>query len=482
MRKTEELLLIQRYIEAQMKAMSMEAPEVRSKAAEQMLEVVEQMIEFQKISIEEAKQVMHISSQISSFDVEISHMSEYLADFAAKLADLSQSNLAIVEETTATMGQVRDNVRYTSERLNQLSKESKELTEKNNEGRRLLQEVESLKESVVADTKQMNIQIDNLVQMVREIEGIVDSVQGIAGKTNLLALNASIEAARAGEQGKGFAVVADEVGELAENTQKELDSMKQFVQKIYQASVIGQESTEKASRSTQEMSGKLDTVFQTVGDNINMLEQVAGDVAAMNEYMNMVELASSDVNDAMEQCSRDAEQITNLTVTVSDLAEETKQAADQIGMIDEKITQSTKLLYKGLNTGITMLSNKELVDVLSSARQAHRDWAEKVVQMATQMKVIPLQMDSNKCAFGHFYNAITMTHPSLRDIWNGLSSVHSKYHKLGRKVTDAVRENDVVGAQKGSKEAEELSKEIVATMDRMIQIIEDMTKQGESVF
>ncbi len=482
MRKANEIQAIQKYIEVRMKGKEIQRPGVKTREAVQLLEKIDQVLEFQKISVGEAKQVMHISSQISSFDVEMSHMSEYLAGFAAKLSDLSQSNLAIVEETTATMGQVRDNVGFTSQRLNQLSEESRELTEKNNEGKRLLEEVETLKEGVVEDTRQMDDQIMKLVRLVEEIEGIVDSVQGIAAQTNLLALNASIEAARAGEQGKGFAVVAGEVGKLAENTQKELDAMKRFVQKIYEASKAGQESTAQASSSTQEMSGKLDIVFRTVGDNINMLEQVAGDVAAINDYMRMVEQASGDVNAAMEQCSQDAEEITNLTMTVSELADETSQAADQISGIETKITESTRLLYKGLNTGITMLTNQELIDVLESAKQAHRDWAEKVSGMADQMKVLPLQLDSNKCAFGHFYNAITIKHPQLAGRWNSLSEVHKRFHTLGRHVIDAIGSNDMDRAGRESREAESLSREIVKTLDDMIHQIKAMSDQRQDVF
>lgn len=482
MAKSNDILFLQKYVEASMRNEKKEKPILKTEQAVKLLDQIDKALQYQRMAVREAKEIMSISSKISGFDVDMSHMANYLADFTGKLADLSQSNLSVVEETTSTMTQVMENVGYTSSRLKKLSEESATLTEKNNDGRRLLQEVEELKEGVVKDTTQMNEEILSLVGLVQEIEGIVDSVQGIASQTNLLALNASIEAARAGEQGKGFAVVATEVGKLAENTQQELNAMRDFVTKIYEASKIGQESTERTVSSTREMSGKIDAVFSTVGDNINMLQKVAEDVSAINDYMQMIQTATEEVNAAMEQCSRDAEEVTELTVTVSQLADESRMVSEEMQQIDEMITSSTNNLYQGLNMGITMLTNGELIEVLQAARKAHQDWAVKVTQMKDKMKLLPLQLDANKCAFGHFYNAITMRHPKLTTIWNKLSAVHQKYHSLGRKVMETIEREDTEGAEKYCQEAVKMSGEILGMLDQMIELVETMTKQGEAVF
>jgi methyl-accepting chemotaxis protein len=93
----------------------------------------------------------------------------------------------------------------------------------------------------------------------QEISTIVDTINLIAERTNLLSLNASIEAARAGEAGRGFAVVAEEIRNLADRSARAtadiaaiIRGLQAVVQEAVAATLEGQRVAEESGRLAEE--------------------------------------------------------------------------------------------------------------------------------------------------------------------------------------------------------------------------------------
>ncbi len=106
---------------------------------------------------------------------------------------------------------------------------------------------------------------------VSAIGAMVTTINGIADKTNMLALNASIEAARAGDAGRGFSVVAGEVKELAQQTAKATAQIRE------QIKVIQQES-ETVSTSIGTVTEMTANINEQARDAANQVESKSSDV------------------------------------------------------------------------------------------------------------------------------------------------------------------------------------------------------------
>lgn len=104
--------------------------------------------------------------------------------------------------------------------------------------------MQQLREQVQESAKR----IKRLADSSLEIGDIIDLISGITEQTHVLALNASIQAASAGEAGRGFAVVAEEVQRLAERSG---EAARQIAQLVKTVQVDAQEAVAAMERSTQ---------------------------------------------------------------------------------------------------------------------------------------------------------------------------------------------------------------------------------------
>ena len=470
------------YVEGKLQGKQVVKPEIEYPLHQKVLNNFEKLLTNEEKMANSAKEILEIVSSLSTFDVGMQHISYELLDFAGKISTLSESSLAIVQQTTASMQEVNSSIGETASTLNHLTERSVELTEKNNESVNLLQEMQVLKENVERDTQTMNDKIEQLVELAIEVGKIVESVQNIAEQTNLLALNAAIEAARAGEHGRGFAVVADEVRKLADDTRKNLVGMENFVNSIRTASQEGKESLERTMESTGQMSEKIELVSTTIGRNVEMLNSVVYDVEKINTSIKGINIAANEISKAMDASSADAEKLTIMTQSIHQEAAQSVDYARQIAEIDERLSGLVGDMLEALKGGSNAITNQELLDVIENAMIAHKNWVQGLKRIVEEMRVYPIQTNSHKCAFGHFYHAIRIDNPEIAEDWNLIDNIHDQFHLTGDRVIEAVKQDDPQAAAQIYEEAIALSSQLLNLMDKVASKVRELTEKGINVF
>ena len=147
-------------------------------------------------------------------------------------------------------------------------------------------------------------------QQIHKITKLTGDILGIAGTTNLLALNASIEAARAGEAGKGFAVVAEEIRNLADSSRESANHIKEISDRVVESV---QELSDNATRLLTFVNTKVladyDTLENTgknyheAADHVDeMMADVREQIGRIQESLQHVNTA----NDSIEKTVNDS--------------------------------------------------------------------------------------------------------------------------------------------------------------------------------
>jgi methyl-accepting chemotaxis protein len=200
----------------------------------------------------------------------------------------------------------------------------------------------SIQKSVI----ESNTITKSLHERSKEVRSILDVITGIAGQTNLLALNAAIEAARAGEHGKGFAVVADEVRKLAEQSQNSATEIREIVEGIQVDTKNSVEIMERITENVQEgvdvsneAIEKFNQIIHSMKEITPQMEEVSataqrvsaavqGVTVTTNEIANSAQgnaAASQEVAASSEEQLASMEEISSSAESLSFMAEDLKE-------------------------------------------------------------------------------------------------------------------------------------------------------------
>jgi methyl-accepting chemotaxis protein len=215
-------------------------------------------VEFSKTAEREREEVQRMTANIGSAVQLLQHvatLAENSNQAAAQATATTQTAMETVNGTVLGMSAIRETIAETEKRIKRLGERS------------------------------------------QEISGIVNLINSITERTQVLALNASMEAAAAGDVGRGFAVIAEEVQGLAESARSATAQISSLVTNIQQETketigtvnrtiaqvVEGSGQAEQAGRQmlvTQEASAKLVNMVQQIAEAAQAQVQIANELSA----------------------------------------------------------------------------------------------------------------------------------------------------------------------------------------------------------
>lgn len=396
--------------------------------------------------------------QISSLDLTVQHETDKILEISHNVAKATEVIFGASGEHSELEG--NNSLEQLTNTIIRVSEETEEVYQKIEKGQQELTSIRDLSAQAIEVSKEMRKDMDELLDVINNMNEVIAGIESISMQTNLLALNASIEAARAGKAGRGFAVVADEIRALAEQTQKLTGDMGEFVEGIRGASQKSAGSTTNTIDALGTMTGKIGNVWELNDENQRHVSKVSESVTSLAAV-------SEEISSTMAEMEN---QLRNSTDFMREIGNELMKATEPVVEIEETLDSAVKQMGQMSNDSFFHMKNAEFCRYVQNAINAHRGWIKNLEKMVRERVIVPLQLDSSKCGFGHFYYSITPEIPGIREIWDGLAEKHQKFHGFGSDVINALFNEDYAKAEQVCRAAEEYSRELIADMEKMIQI------------
>ncbi len=210
-------------------------------------------------------------------------------------------------------------------------------------------ELQEKAEETTNITAQVISNIEGLNKRTRMIGTIIDTITDIAEETTLLSLNASIEAARAGEAGRGFTVVADNIKKLAEQSVASTDEIRSIVE------AIGQETrtvVANANKAGEIIQRQADVVTQTTVSFDSMSKEVSRlleKVTLITENIQRIQEVKDDSVDKMSSISAVTEEAVASVTTVAARTQEQVTIVDELLELSKKLSEQVQRLDDSMN-------------------------------------------------------------------------------------------------------------------------------------
>jgi methyl-accepting chemotaxis protein len=259
-----------------------------------------------------------ISTQMTGGSTQTASMANTVSRSTAEVMDNMTSVSAAMEEATVNMNTVAAAAEEMSATIQEIAQNS--------------ERARNTTSSAVVKAQQASGRVNELGEAAREINAVTATITAISSQTNLLALNATIEAARAGEAGRGFAVVANEIKELAQQTARATDDIRDRIGGI-------QSVTSQTVNDISGISGVITEVNEIVATIAAAVEEQSVTTREIAENVGQASMGITEINSNVAASSA-------MTRSVSQDIEKVRSASNEMTISSQTVQTSAAELSR----------------------------------------------------------------------------------------------------------------------------------------
>ena len=297
-----------------------------------------------------AQMVAASSEELTASSHESSQDSAQIIKVITDVAMGADKQVLSVETALGTVERIVKEIDNMSKSSAEMAGKASEMAEKAGVGNQIVNKAIGQMDSLGKSVDTSSVLIGQLGERSKEIGEIVNTISGIAGQTNLLALNAAIEAARAGEHGRGFAVVADEVRKLAEQSQVSAKHISELIGKIQndtQSVVKSMNVGTTEVKAGAEAVNNAGTIFR---DIYKMIGEVNREIIATQKAVEEMIKASNEADVAVMEIEEISKKTAEGTGTASAATEEQSATIQEVAGASRALAELAQELQKLVNS------------------------------------------------------------------------------------------------------------------------------------
>jgi methyl-accepting chemotaxis protein len=274
-------------------------------------------------------------NEIREAALQLSTSSAEVLAAATQNESSTSAQASAIHETTATMEELKGASHQIAENAQMVAAIAEQTLSGGRQGEGAIKAFMLSMEKVRHNAVEVDDAIGKLSRRVERIGTVVEVIDEIADRSDLLALNAALEGAKAGEAGRGFSIVAAEMRRLAENVMESTKEIKNLITEIREATHAAKEASDGNKREAAEGEKLGGTAMGNVSGILTGIQETS-------DAARVIHLATQQQRTATEQVVQSMSEIEEVTRQAQAGSRQATGAAAELTKLAERLAELVK--------------------------------------------------------------------------------------------------------------------------------------------